>query len=108
MFAALGQLGEFAGCDPVVRTLAYRQHVRVPTPSKHSRSPVLLALGASIRQNRRRSGLTQEQLAEKAGLDRSYLGQIERGENSVALMPLVQIAIVLDTTVAALMAEAGL
>jgi transcriptional regulator with XRE-family HTH domain len=89
-------------------SLASLQHARVPTPSKHSRHPAFLALGNAIRANRRRCGFTQEELAEKAGLDRSYLGQIERGENSVALLPLVQIATVLETTVTALMAEAGL
>lgn len=84
------------------------QHLTVPTPSKHSRNPVLLALGASIRKHRGLCGLTQEQLAERAGLDRSYLGQVERGENSVALMPLVNVARALNTTVGALMTEAGI
>lgn len=36
------------------------------------------------------------------------MGQIERGENSVAMLPLVSIAEALHTTVAALMEEAGL
>lgn len=80
----------------------------VPTPSKFSRHPVLTALGASIRRNRRKLGISQEVLAQRADLDRSYLGQIERGENSVALLPLVNIATALETTVAALMAEAGI
>lgn len=89
-------------------SLAWRHYLLVPTPSKHSRNPALLALGTAIRQNRRNFGLSQEDLAEKAGLDRSYLGQVERGENSIALMPLIAVADALQTTVAALMAEAGL
>lgn len=88
--------------------LARRQHPCVPTPSKHSRSPALLALGTAIRQQRRNLGLSQEALAEKAGLDRSYLGQVERGENSIALVPLIAIAGTLKTTVAALMQQAKL
>jgi transcriptional regulator with XRE-family HTH domain len=92
----------------VAPSLSWRQHRWVPTPSKHSRSPPLRALGTAIRQNRRKQGLSQEALAEKAGLDRSYLGQIERGENSVALLPLIEIATALQTTVAALMSEAAL
>jgi hypothetical protein len=36
------------------------------------------------------------------------MGQIERGENSVAMLPLAAIAAALDTTIAALMTEAGL
>ena len=88
--------------------IAYRQHAGVPTPSKHSRHPVLTALGVSIRTRRKALGLSQEQLSDKAGLDRSYLGQIERGENSIALLPLKAVADALETTVATLMTEAGI
>jgi transcriptional regulator with XRE-family HTH domain len=52
--------------------------------------------------------LSQEELAQLVGMDRSYLGQIERGENSVAMLPLAEIAKALNTTIAILMAEAGL
>jgi len=98
----------FAGCDPVEKIIAWRQYAAVPTPSKHSRHPVLTALGASIRSRRKALGLSQEQLSDKAGLDRSYLGQVERGENSIALLPLKAVADALGTTVAVLMDEAGL
>lgn len=80
----------------------------MPTPSKHSRHPTLTALGVAIRRNRHKLKLSQEKLADLAEMDRSYLGQIERGENSVALLPLVKIAAALGTTVAALMDEAGI
>lgn len=80
----------------------------MPTPSKHSRHPVLTALGEAIRSRRKALGLSQEQLSDKAGLDRSYLGQIERGENSIALLPLKSIADALETSVATLMDEAGI
>lgn len=36
-----------------------------------------IALGLNIAYYRKRAGMTQEQLAEKAGISRSYLGQIE-------------------------------
>jgi len=36
-----------------------------------------IALGLTIAYFRKREGMTQEQLAEKAGLSRSYLGEIE-------------------------------
>lgn len=80
----------------------------MPTPSKFSRHPTLTALGEAIRSNRKRLGYSQEQLAQLAGLDRSYLGQIERGENSVAILPLGEIARVLGVTMSELMAHAGL
>lgn len=57
---------------------------------------------------RLRLKLSQEKLAAMAELDRSYLGQVERGENSVALHPLMRIANALETTAAELFADAGL
>ncbi|MRW85679.1 helix-turn-helix domain-containing protein [Pseudoduganella sp. FT26W] len=80
----------------------------MPTPSKHSRHPVLTALGAAIRHRRKACKLSQEQLAQAVGMDRSYIGQVERGENSVAILPLAAIASALETTIATLMQEAEL
>lgn len=80
----------------------------MPTPSKHSRDPVLLALGAVIRERRSHAKISQEKLAAMAEMDRSYLGQVERGENSVAIHPLLRIANALNTTLAELFTEAGL
>lgn len=82
--------------------------MQVPTPSKHSRHPVLTSLGDAIRKRRRELGLSQEQLAERAGLDRSYLGQVERGENSIALLPLVNVATALGVSLEQLMGDARL
>lgn len=80
----------------------------MPTPSKFSRNPDLTALGATIRLHRRELGISQEVLAERAGMDRSYVGQVERGENSVSMIGLLAIARVLNVTVATLMTEARL
>ncbi len=43
------------------------------------RDTVLAALGQSVRQRREARELTQEKLAEKAGLDPTYISGIERG-----------------------------
>lgn len=43
------------------------------------RDPVLSALGQNVRSRRENRGLTQEKLAEKAGLDPTYISGIERG-----------------------------
>jgi DNA-binding XRE family transcriptional regulator len=48
--------------------------------------PVLIALGAEIRRARAGIGLSQEALAVDAGLDRSYVGGIERGEHNITIM----------------------
>lgn len=80
----------------------------MPTPSKHSRHPILASLGAAIRRRRKEQGMSQERLAQAVGMDRSYIGQVERGENSIAILPLAAVAKALDTTIASLMTSSGL
>jgi transcriptional regulator with XRE-family HTH domain len=48
--------------------------------------------GARLRQLRKAKKLSQEALALESGLDRSYLGKIERGESNVALVNIHRIA----------------
>lgn len=49
-------------------------------------------LGARIRARRRRLGISQEALADLAGLHRTYVGGIERGERNVAVLNLLRLA----------------
>ena len=51
-----------------------------------------LILGSTIRQLRVASGYSQERFAEKAGLHRTYIGGVERGERNVSLENIVRIA----------------
>jgi transcriptional regulator with XRE-family HTH domain len=78
-----------------------------PSPS-YSGITELVQLGASIREKRSMQGLSQEAFADKTGLDRSYLGGIERGEHNIALVNLVKIARALGITTAELLKTAGL
>src|SRR5262249_13089541 len=50
------------------------------------------ALAAQLRAVRRRRQLTQEALAERAGMDRSYLSAIERGKHNVPLDTICRLA----------------
>lgn len=52
----------------------------------------LIQLGAQIKDTRKAKGLSQEQLALRAEIDRSYVGGIERGERNVSFLTLVKIA----------------
>tara|TARA_R110002167_G_scaffold254359_2_gene460570 strand:- start:19679 stop:19915 length:237 start_codon:yes stop_codon:yes gene_type:complete len=51
-----------------------------------------LLLGKRIRSLRRAAGISQERLALASGLDRAYMGRIERGEVNITIVTLYQIA----------------
>ena len=55
-----------------------------------------------MRELRLARGLSQEQLAFKAGIHRTYLGGIERGERNPTLKNIVSIAQALDITLSEL------
>ena len=58
---------------------------RIPPPPEE-RQPILLAFGAAVRQCRRDKGFSQEAFADECGIDRSYMGGVERGERNIALV----------------------
>lgn len=68
-----------------------------PSPS-HANDPMLLKLGLVIRNTRKRLLLSQEELAFISGLDRSYLGGIERGEHNLTIITLKKVADALKVT----------
>jgi transcriptional regulator with XRE-family HTH domain len=50
------------------------------------------ALGASVRSLREGMGLSQEELADRAGLHRTYVGCIERGEKNPTILTVMRIS----------------
>jgi transcriptional regulator with XRE-family HTH domain len=52
----------------------------------------LQALGGRVRDIRDRRGWSQEDLAEEAGLHRTYIGHIERGEVNLSVINLLKVA----------------
>jgi transcriptional regulator with XRE-family HTH domain len=78
-----------------------------PSPS-HARNPRIIELGVQIRKARLELGWSQEKLAAEAGLDRSYMGGIERGEHNLALINLFKISDALGLSASQLFAEAHL
>jgi transcriptional regulator with XRE-family HTH domain len=58
-----------------------------------------------MREQRKRAGLSQEKLAEKADLHPNYMGRVERGEEHVSLAALRRIARALKVRVAELVKD---
>lgn len=57
----------------------------------------LVSFGQVLRQLRKEAGLTQEQLALAAGIERNYVSLIERGINQPALKVIFKLADALGT-----------
>ena len=60
------------------------------------RTTILKTVGRNIRAARIERGMSQEALALAAGLDRSYIGGVERGERNIAVVNLKRIACALS------------
>lgn len=54
--------------------------------------PALIKLGQKIRKLRKDQGFSQESFADEVGLDRTYMGGIERGERNIAALNMIRIA----------------
>jgi transcriptional regulator with XRE-family HTH domain len=63
------------------------------------------ALGQVLVKYRTLTNISQEELADRAGIHRTYVSQIERGLKSPTLSVLFKIAISLNTTASILIAE---
>lgn len=63
----------------------------MPTPPDDERA-ALSSFGRRVRELRKELGLSQEDLAERADLHRTYVGSIERGERNVALINIHRLA----------------
>ncbi|RYF41972.1 MAG: XRE family transcriptional regulator [Cytophagaceae bacterium] len=68
----------------------------------------LRRLGDAVRSARKSQGLSQEALADAAGIDRSHMGKIERGERNVTLLNVLKIAAALDGSASDLLRAANL
>ncbi len=71
---------------------------KVINMNTEERKMLLKQLGLSIKLARVRKGLSQEELAELAGLHRTYIGMVERAERNITVINLVQIAKALDVS----------
>jgi transcriptional regulator with XRE-family HTH domain len=61
------------------------------SPAVKGKPPVLVAFGAAVRHHRKAKGFSQEAFGDACGIDRSYMGGIERGEHNLALVNIMKI-----------------
>ncbi len=61
---------------------------------------VLIKFGQKVREERARLGLSQEELASRAGVHRTYIGMIERAEKNITLENIEKIAKALGIKIA--------
>jgi len=65
------------------------------------------ALGHAVKTRREALDLSQEELSERAGVHRAYVGLLERGQTNATLDYLVRVAKALDTSLGDLFKDAG-
>lgn len=56
-----------------------------------AKRPATVVFGQRVRARRVELGLSQETLAQRAGLHRTYVGSLERGERNVALINILRL-----------------
>lgn len=66
---------------------------------------IRVRFGKAIRKRRQKLGVSQEAFADTCGLDRTYIGGIERGERNVSLINIERIAKALGISLSELFRE---
>lgn len=90
-------------CGNVLRVSVPRRHLTAADLQERARRRA--NFGARLRSLRQELGLTQEQVALRAGLDRPFLVQLEGGKRSILVERLEDLARAVGTTPAELVAE---
>ena len=72
------------------------------------KNDILREFGNVIKSHRKAHGISQEELALKAGLHRTYIGMIERGEKNLTLINILKISYALEIKISSLLDECKL
>jgi transcriptional regulator with XRE-family HTH domain len=62
--------------------------------------------GLALRNRRERAGISQARLAERAGMHRTYIGAVERGEKNISLVNAAKLAVAVGAPLWMLLFEA--
>jgi transcriptional regulator with XRE-family HTH domain len=67
-----------------------------------------MRLGDAIRAQRLRLSMSQEALADTAGINRTHMGEVERGKRNISFLGIAKIATAMDMKPSEILASAGL
>ena len=67
----------------------------------------LLTFGLTVRKFRQENNISQEKFADLCGLNRTYIGSVERGERNIGLINIIRIAMALHIHPSDLLKEIG-
>ncbi len=80
-------------CRTTVSTLVYSiLSVSIPFRTNLMSKTILEQFGERVRAERLRQGISQEELAARSGVHRTYIGMIERAEKNITLKNIIKIA----------------
>lgn len=68
-----------------------------------TQTPARVRFARRLREERTGRGISQEELADLAGLHRTYVGSVERGERNVSIDNMERLAVALQLDVVALL-----
>jgi len=68
-----------------------------------NKNSILIKFGEKVRELRRLKGISQEELADRANLHRTYIGMIERAEKNITLINIEKIANALEVKISDLL-----
>ncbi|WP_044874037.1 helix-turn-helix transcriptional regulator [Pseudomonas sp. LFM046] len=72
-------------------------------PIQPDQCQLVAVFAANVRRKRLELGFSQEELAERAGVHRTYVGMLERGEKNVTIYNIERIALALSVKPASLL-----
>jgi transcriptional regulator with XRE-family HTH domain len=70
-----------------------------------SGTEIIGVVAANIREARKLAGLSQEELALEADVDRTYISQVERGKRNITIVVLHRLAMAMRTTASQLLSD---
>ena len=72
-----------------------------------SSTEITKRFGDAVRKRRSELGISQEELAHRCNLHRTYIGDIERGERNVSLKNIEKLAVALQIRISVLFSDYG-